>query len=112
MFFDYQADQAADPHRPNRQYDEILRIELLDAGFDIQAIERAMTKCQPLVVEIAGRFAATCAFKKKSAAEMFSNLEFFADLAEATSEHECSVVRNLGEALQLFHSELRGARHV
>jgi hypothetical protein len=112
MFFDYEADQAAHPHHPNRQYFEILRIELLDAGFDTKAIERAMTKCPPLVVEIAGRFAATCAHKKRSAAEMLSNLEFFSGLNEATSEHECSVVRNLGEALQLFHSELRGAQHV
>jgi hypothetical protein len=112
MFFNYEADQAADPHHPNRQYFEILKIELLDAGFDILSIERAMTKCPPMVVEIAAKFAASCAFKKRSAAEMFSNLEFFTDLNEATSEHECSVVRNLGEALQLFHSELRGSQHV
>jgi hypothetical protein len=54
MFFNYQADQAADPHRPNRQYYEILRIELLDAGFDTKAIEQksdAIPGVQPGVKE-------------------------------------------------------------
>jgi uncharacterized protein (DUF433 family) len=90
-----------------RQHHELLKIELLDAGFSATAIDYAFGQCTDEQLELCANFAASTSFQNKSFAALISDREMFIKQLIAAIEYDHPVLQDIGHALLHLQQNLR-----
>jgi hypothetical protein len=90
-----------------RQHHELLKIELLDAGFSATAIDYAFGQCTDEQLELCANFAASTSFQNQSFAALISDREMFIKQVVEAIEYEHPMLQDIGHALMHLQENLR-----
>ena len=101
------ADEDESSVHITRQHHELLKIELLDAGFSATAIDYAFGQCSPEQLELCANFAASTSFQNKSFSGLIENHKLFTQQAIFAIEYGHPLLGDIGHALLHLQQNLR-----